>query len=355
MLGIPCNQSASQALNPMAAKKTPGTTSATPSLRSHSAPIIERAPLPIVELQGSTHIVSYVNPAFCRLLGKSREEIIWKSFADIVHGGDQCVPMLDRVYQTGEAATLVQEDGSDPASASWLYAMWPALDANEKPVGVIIQLAKTSQLRRDAIAVNEALLIAGLRQHELAEEAKKLNAQLQSEITERKQGDGARALLATIVEHSDDAIISKDLKGTIATWNRGAERLFGYSAEEAIGQPITMLFPPDRLGEEAGILAGVRSGKPVKPYETVRRRKDGTLVNVSLSVSPLRDVRGEIVGASKIVRDISERKRAEEVQARLGAIVSSADDGILSKTLDGIVSTWNASAERLFGYTAEEI
>ncbi|MEO6739977.1 MAG: PAS domain S-box protein, partial [Chthoniobacteraceae bacterium] len=276
---------------------------------SRSALIIERAPLPIVEVQGSAHTVSHVNSAFCRLLGKSKEDLIGKSFADLVHGGDKCVPILDRVYQTGEAATLAQADEFD--SASWLYAMWPALDANEQPEAVLIQLAKTANLRQDTAAVNEALLIAGLHQHELTESAEKLNVQLLEEITGRKQGDAARAILATIVESSDDAILSKDLNGTIATWNRGAERLFGYSAEEAIGQPITMLFPPDKLEEEAAILEGIRSGHPVKPYETVRRRKDGTLVDVSLTVSPIADARGQIVGASKIVRDITERKRAQ--------------------------------------------
>ncbi|MDQ3414066.1 MAG: PAS domain S-box protein, partial [Verrucomicrobiota bacterium] len=322
--------------------------------------IIERAPLPIVEVQGSAHMVSHVNSAFCRLLGKSRTDLVGKSFADIVHGGNQCMPILDRVYQTGEAATLAQEDESDPASTVWLYAMWPALDANEQPVGVIIQLAKAADFRKDTTAINEALLISGLRQHELKDAAEKLTEQLQAEITARRQGDEARAILATIVESSEDAIISKDLNGTIATWNRGAERLFGYSAEEAIGQPITMLFPPDKLDEEAAILAGIRSGKPVKPYETVRCRKDGTLVDVALSVSPILDARGEIVGVAKIVRDITERKRAadrilrSEENYRL-LVESATGFAIIRLQLDGTVSSWNVGAERIFGYRDAEI
>src|SRR5687767_7530470 len=99
--------------------------------RSPSAPLIERAPLPLLEVQGSAHTVSHVNAAFCRLLGKTRTELIGKPFADIVPAGDKCVPLLDSVYQTGEAATHAQEDDSDPGAGTWLYAMWPALDTNE--------------------------------------------------------------------------------------------------------------------------------------------------------------------------------------------------------------------------------
>ena len=131
------------------------------------------------------------------------------------------------------------------------------------------------------------------------------------DITERKQAERAVALLATIVESSDDAIISKDLNGVILSWNNGAERLFGYTAQEAIGQPITMLIPPNRFDEEPGILKRIRHGEFIQHYETVRRRKDGTLLDISLTVSPLVDRQGQIVGASKIARDITERKRTE--------------------------------------------
>jgi signal transduction histidine kinase len=155
-------------------------------LRSRSAPIIERAPLPIVEVQGSTHIVSYVNSAFCMLLGKTRGELVGKTFAEIVDNGEKCVPILDRVYQTGEAVTHAHRDDSETSPAHWLYAMWPALDESERPVGVIVQMTKTADFRQNVAAINEALLISGLRQHELTETAEKLNAQLQREIAERK-------------------------------------------------------------------------------------------------------------------------------------------------------------------------
>ena len=121
--------------------------------------------------------------------------------------------------------------------------------------------------------------------------------------------DSAR--LAAIVESSSDAIISKDLQGVIKTWNRGAEAMFGYTADEAIGQPVTMLMPPERFNEEPGILESIRRGEAVDPYETVRRHKDGHLLDISLNVSPVYNAHGTIVGASKIARDITIRKRAE--------------------------------------------
>jgi PAS domain S-box-containing protein len=136
-------------------------------------------------------------------------------------------------------------------------------------------------------------------------------------IGDRLTGDRAAQHYAAIVEYSDDAILSKDLNGVIMTWNRGAQRLFGYTAEETIGRPVTILIPPDRYDEEPMILARIRSGERIEQYETVRRRKDGSLVDISLSVSPIRDRDGNIVGASKIARDISERKRAQERQELL--------------------------------------
>ena len=124
-------------------------------------------------------------------------------------------------------------------------------------------------------------------------------------------------LLASIVESSDDAIVSKDLNGIVTSWNKAAERIFGYSAEEAIGKPIAILAPPGRAGDMLLILDQIKQGLRVDHYETVRRRKDGQLLNVSLTFSPIHDRHGRIVGASKIARDITERKLAEETLASL--------------------------------------
>lgn len=134
------------------------------------------------------------------------------------------------------------------------------------------------------------------------------------DLTDRAIAEEAAQRFAAIVESSDDAILAKDLNGTIVSWNRGAERLFGYTAEEAIGQPILMLIPLERQSEEPEILSRIRRGERIDHYETIRRRKDGSLIEISLSVSPIKNREGRVIGASKIARDITERRRAEEQQ-----------------------------------------
>jgi len=138
--------------------------------------------------------------------------------------------------------------------------------------------------------------------------------QLEEDVRAAQPRHDAAAFLAAIVESSEDAIISKSLQGIITTWNKSAERVFGYSMEEAVGRPITILIPEDRLDEEPAILARIRAGERVDHFETVRRRKDGSFVDISLTISPIRDADGVIIGASKIARDISDRKRAAKHQ-----------------------------------------
>lgn len=137
------------------------------------------------------------------------------------------------------------------------------------------------------------------------------------DMTDRMVGENLSRRLALIVESSDDAIVSKNLDGTIVSWNRGAERLFGYTADEAVGQSVLMLIPADRHNEEPGIIERIRRGERVDHYETIRRRKDGTLIDISLTVSPIRDANGHIIGASKIARDISQRKQADATRQLL--------------------------------------
>jgi PAS domain S-box-containing protein len=132
------------------------------------------------------------------------------------------------------------------------------------------------------------------------------------DITERKRAEEAQGRLVAIVESADDAIVGKDLNGVITDWNGGAERIFGYTAEEAVGRHVSMLIPPDRPDEEPQILRSIGRGEYISHYETVRRRKDGEFIDVSLSVSPILDAQGRIIGASKIARDIADQKRLEE-------------------------------------------
>jgi len=163
------------------------------------------------------------------------------------------------------------------------------------------------------------------------------------DVTERRRADETRLRLAAVVESSDDAILTKTLDGIISSWNEGAERMFGYTAEEAIGKPVTMLMPPDYVNEEPAILKRLRSGERIDHYETVRRRKDGTLLDISLTVSPIRDGSGRIIGASKIARDITERKRAE------AALLKSAEEfRQLADSMPQIV--WTAGPDGTVNY-----
>ena len=161
--------------------------------------------------------------------------------------------------------------------------------------------------------------------------------------------------LSSIVANSGDAIISKDLSGIVTGWNQGAENIFGYTADEMLGNPIQILFPDDRMNEETFILDRIRNGESVSHFETVRKHRDGHLINVSVTISPIRNASGLIVGASKIARDISDRVRLASASRQLELIVQSSDDAIIGKTLHGLVTSWNAGAERMFGYTASEM
>ena len=136
------------------------------------------------------------------------------------------------------------------------------------------------------------------------------------DVTERKKADEVRFQLAAIVDSSDDAIIGKDLEGTIRSWNKGAQQVFGYSEADVVGKPISLLLPPGREGEEPAIIERLKRGERVDSFETVRRRKDGQDIDVSVTISPIHDSRGAVIGASKVARDISDRKRAQEALAR---------------------------------------
>ena len=178
------------------------------------------------------------------------------------------------------------------------------------------------------------------------------------DITERRRSEEAARLLAAIVESSDDAIISKNLNGIVTSWNKGAERIFGYSAAEIIGRPISVIASPDRVDEMPKILARIRQGERIEHYETVRRAKNGSLVNISLTVSPVRDPEGRIVGASKIARDITGQVRVRaqlaEQQQRLRVTLHSIGDAVIATDRNARVDYLNPVAEALTGWTTAE-
>jgi PAS domain S-box-containing protein len=167
------------------------------------------------------------------------------------------------------------------------------------------------------------------------------------DITERKRSEEIAQEFALIVECCDDAVLSKDLNGIIKTWNKGAERLFGYTAEETIGRPVTMLIPADRQNEEPGILQRLRRGERIDHYETVRRRKDGGMIDISLTVSPIKNSAGRIIGASKIARDITERKRSQEHIALLAREVDHRSKNLLALVQATVHLTKGNTAQEL--------
>lgn len=179
------------------------------------------------------------------------------------------------------------------------------------------------------------------------------------DITERREAEAAQARLAAIVMSSNDAIISKSLDGTITTWNPGAERIFGYAAEEMIGQSILRLIPPDLHDEEKDILARLTGGEPINRYETERVRKDGSRLLVSLTIAPIYNAAGNIIGASKIGRDITQRKQAEEAlrasENLKSSILDSALDAIITMDHEGKVVSFNPAAEQIFGLRCADV
>jgi len=175
------------------------------------------------------------------------------------------------------------------------------------------------------------------------------------DVTRQKVADEKQAVLSSIVNSCDDAIISKTLDGIITCWNKAAQKMFGYTEEEAVGRHISIIIPPDRQQEEPMMIEKVLESVRVERFITVRVAKNKRKVNISLTVSPIKDKAGNIMGTSNIARDISYQKMAEEKQATLAAIVSSSDDAIISKTLFGIITSWNHAAAKMFGYKESEV
>jgi PAS domain S-box-containing protein len=265
-----------------------------------------------------------VNPASCRFLGYTQEELLALGLLDVTYPDDRA---------------LVQRDFKEV-----LAGLRQAIDIEKRCVrkdGAIVWARATAVCLRNEQA-NPTYCVA-----------------IMQDITERKQAEETLAQLASIVGSSNDAIVGKTLEGTIVSWNAAAERIYGYSAEEVKGRSISIIVPPDRADELPQIRERIEQGERVEHYETVRVRKDGKQIDVSITISPINDAAGNIVGASAIARDITERKRAEEAlresEAHYRAVAESAPNAFVVADWTGRIITWNKAAQRVFQYTEEEV
>jgi PAS domain S-box-containing protein len=218
--------------------------------------------------------------------------------------------------------------------------------------GERIEHYETERCRKDGTRFEVSLSISPVRESSGRIVAA---AGFARDVTEQQRTFETTQRLAAIVENSDDAIVSKDLDGKILSWNDAATTMYGYTQDEAMGQPIDIVIPddPERRQDELRIRARIARGERIEHYETIRRRRDGSELEVSLSISPVRDASGRIVAAAGFARDISERRLFQAAQD-LAAIVESSDDAIVSMSLDGKILSWNDSAERMYGYTEGE-
>ena len=262
----------------------------------------------------------YVSPGYERIWGRTAEELYANP-----HQWAECILPEEREQASEAFGALTRNE----SSVSVEYRI-------SRPDGTVRWILDRGFQVRDA--ENSLVRLTGIA----------------ADITERKQAEIATRHVAALVRFSDDAIIGKDLNSIITSWNRGAEKIFGYTADEMVGTSIMRLIPDERAKEEEHILSKIRNGESVDHFETLRRTKSGLLIHVSVTASPIKNSAGKIIGVSKVARDITERKLAQEKIAEQAALLEKARDAIMVRGLDGEILYWNSGAERMYGWTRQE-
>jgi signal transduction histidine kinase len=305
--------------------------------------ILDFARLPMAIMEGPRQIVCYVNAALCHLVGKGKEEIIGKAFAEILPDGDKCLLLLDRVYRTGEGEFYTEPEDAAPHLLYWSYDIWPILADDDHPSGVMIQVTETAPFHRRMTAMNEALLVSAVRQHKLMEAEETLNTKLQAEMTERKRAEEellkAGALQRAIFNSANFSSIATDAHGVIQIFNVGAERMLGYTAAEVMNQitPADISDPREVIARAEAL--SLELGTQIEPgfealvfkasrgiediYELTYIRKDKSRFPAVVSVTALRNAQDTIIGYLLIGTDNTARKLAEEALLR-GEMLASA-------------------------------
>jgi len=288
--------------------------------RDHAllAAIVQSSGDAIISLSPEYEIMTW-NEGAQRLFGYTAAEAIGRTNLDVY------VPPEDRERVTG-----------------WMKEDLAAVRVNP----AFVRRLEWRGRRKDGSSVDGSLVVSGI--HDSNGNAVGLSL-IMRDITERKIVERERGMLAAIVDSSEDAIVSAAFDSTIRTWNSGAGKLYGYTAEEVIGKPLAILLPPDRQDELETIYDKVLLGQTIRQYDTRRVRKDGTLIDVSISDSPVRDPTGAIVGVATIARDVIERNRGQRELMELATIVNTANDAIIGFSRDFRISSWNSGAERAFG------
>ena len=264
-------------------------------------------------------VITSWNPAAARMFGYSSEEILGQS-----------------------VGLLIAESHAEEAKAV----------VAKVSAGQPVEHLETFNVRKDGTVFPISLTVSPIRDPAGAVVGASVICR---DVTQQRQALAAAQRMAAIVEFSGEAIFGRTLDGIITSWNPAAERMYGYFSEEIVGKPINLLIPEDRTGEIEAILAKVSAGLPVEHRETIRVRRDGTAFPVPLTVSPINGTDGAVVGASVITRDVTEQRKTFEVFQRMAAIVEFSGEAIFGRTLEGVITSWNPAAERMYGYSSEEI